>query len=212
MDEHGVDPIGAEGLDAVPHGETSFHLRAALSGDAAGLEQAIRRLNQEMLALAEYRLRAFPSALHDPADLVNEIWLRALPHLRRIGPKGGRITPVVVQYLATAMRRRVRDLLETRLRRGESGAACEGDEIPAETRGVITRVMAEEHRGLVHRAIAELDPRDREIILLRAVEQNSTQDVAAVTGLSEDAVRQRYHRALGRLRRQLPDSVFHELD
>jgi RNA polymerase sigma-70 factor, ECF subfamily len=49
-------------------------------------------------------------------------------------------------------------------------------------------------------AITQLDDDDREIILMRHVEQLSNQDVAAALGLSEAAASMRYLRAVRRLR------------
>jgi RNA polymerase sigma-70 factor (ECF subfamily) len=55
-------------------------------------------------------------------------------------------------------------------------------------------------------ALTSLDEDDREIILMRHVEQLSNQDVAAVLGLTEAAASMRYLRALRRLRAVLaPD-------
>ena len=54
-------------------------------------------------------------------------------------------------------------------------------------------------------ALARLRPRDREVLVLRHLEQLSIRDIAAVLGISEGAVKTRHLRALQRLRRLLGD-------
>ena len=53
---------------------------------------------------------------------------------------------------------------------------------------------------------------DREIILLRGIEELSTKSVAMLLELSPDAVYKRYRRALQKLRARLPGSVFDEIE
>jgi RNA polymerase sigma-70 factor (ECF subfamily) len=67
------------------------------------------------------------------------------------------------------------------------------------------RLIREEQRAELRAALAALDPRDREILVLRHLEQMDTAEVAAVLGLSEGAVRTRQYRALLRLRALLED-------
>ena len=59
-------------------------------------------------------------------------------------------------------------------------------------------------------ALAGLGERDREVLVLRYLEQLSTRDVAAVLGISEGAVKVRHLRALERLRRLLGDDFREE--
>jgi RNA polymerase sigma-70 factor (ECF subfamily) len=58
----------------------------------------------------------------------------------------------------------------------------------------------EEQQALVRTALDRLPERDREILVLRYLEQLSTAEAAAVLGVSEGAVRVRLLRALRRLR------------
>ena len=65
--------------------------------------------------------------------------------------------------------------------------------------------MREELRGRVRSALAELSERDREVLVLRHLEQLSTREIATIIGISEAAVKQRHVRALDRLQRLLRD-------
>jgi len=67
------------------------------------------------------------------------------------------------------------------------------------------RLLRDERRAELRAALAALDPRDREVLVLRHLEQMDTDEVAAVLGLSEGAVRTRQYRALLRLRALLED-------
>jgi RNA polymerase sigma factor (sigma-70 family) len=68
-----------------------------------------------------------------------------------------------------------------------------------------------ETQCLVHACIDELNQNDREIVILRGVEQLPNQTVATILDLTPQAVAMRYRRALERLRDRLPGSVFDEL-
>ena len=49
-----------------------------------------------------------------------------------------------------------------------------------------------------------MEPRDREVLVLRGIEQRENQEVAAQLGIDGDAASTRYRRALQRLRDRLP--------
>ncbi len=65
------------------------------------------------------------------------------------------------------------------------------------------RVLRREIRDRVRKALDELAARDREILVLRHLEELSIGEIAAVIGLTEEATRKRQVRALERLQKQL---------
>jgi RNA polymerase sigma-70 factor (ECF subfamily) len=67
------------------------------------------------------------------------------------------------------------------------------------------RLIREELRDRVRSAMARLGERDREVLVMRHLEQLSTEEVAAVLGISPGAVKVRLLRALERLRGLLAD-------
>ena len=76
---------------------------------------------------------------------------------------------------------------------------------PVGDAGMLARHVAallgdEELRLRVQGALARLEAPDREVLLLRYFEQLSTQETAAVLGLSDSGVKSRLMRALVRLR------------
>ena len=60
-------------------------------------------------------------------------------------------------------------------------------------------------------ALQKLEPSEREIIVLRGIEQLSNQEICRALDLQPSAVSMRYRRALGVLRTQLPGSLFDDL-
>jgi RNA polymerase sigma-70 factor, ECF subfamily len=62
------------------------------------------------------------------------------------------------------------------------------------------RLLRDELRGRVQAALAQLSPRDREVLVLRHLEQLSTKETAGVLGITPGAVKTQHLRALQRLR------------
>lgn len=191
-----------------------MQIARAREGDRDSLEFVVRRLTPLLMLQARYRLKAVARRVMDPEDLVSEAWLRALPKLRALEPRDGRLTPVVMAYLSTTVRRLAKDVIQAQLRRAPRVVADEPESVawlPADTRDVVTRLVHEEASDALHQALGELSASDREIIVLRGLEQVSVRDAARLVGISEDAVKQRYHRAIQRLKDALPGSVIDDL-
>jgi RNA polymerase sigma factor (sigma-70 family) len=199
--------------------ETSVHVRRAVGGDLDALAWIVERFTPLLLAQARYRMSKALRRIADPEDLVNEVWAAALPKLAQLNPREGRLTPVALAFLATTMLRRCTTLLAKTARRRRLGgpeAAPDGtdsalDLLPTAASGVVTRVTRAETRGAVLAAIDGLDDSDREILILRGIEQTPNQDAAAVLGLPPNTVAVRFRRALERLRKALPGDVYDAL-
>jgi RNA polymerase sigma-70 factor (ECF subfamily) len=65
------------------------------------------------------------------------------------------------------------------------------------------KLLRAEAHGRLHQALAQLADEDREILVLRHLEQLSTSEAAAVLNIGESAAKMRHLRALQRLRDQL---------
>lgn len=197
-----------------PDWDTTFHVRRAALGDADSLGSVVARLSPLLLATAEYRLGPRLRTQVDPEDLVNDAWLVLLPKLDSLTERGGRITPVLLKFLSTTINYRINNLLRRRLA-GTSTPLRDRESpsrVTSEASGAITRAVRHETQQTVRACLDELRPGDREIILLRGIEQNSSKTTAMLLGLTVEAVDKRYSRALQRLRGRLPESVFTELD
>ncbi|MCK5945432.1 MAG: sigma-70 family RNA polymerase sigma factor, partial [Planctomycetes bacterium] len=165
-------------------------------------------------AQARYRLRGELGRLSEPADIVQDVWLRVLPRLDELTPEQ-RFTPVLVSYLSRAVLFQINNVMRTALRRRARGSAAapdDGDWCEAfdERTGVVSAAVRSERRDAVSAAIEALGEEDREVVVLRAIEQHPNQVAAGMLGVDPGTLAVRYHRALKKLRDELPDSVFAE--
>ncbi len=195
-----------------PSYDTSVQLRNAVDGDRDSLGWLVAHLSPLLLAQARWRLAGGTVHTIDAEDLVQEAWLVALPRLRELVPREGRLTPVLLRFLATTIVHRVNNLVRESLRRGPSYAgegATEGT--PDDRTGVVTAAVRAEQRRQLLATIEALEPGDREVLLLRGVEQRSLATTAELLGITDAAVTMRYTRALARLRDKIPGSLLDDL-
>ena len=68
-------------------------------------------------------------------------------------------------------------------------------------------LMRQERYERLKAALAALPQRDREVLVMRHLEQLSTAEIAAMLEISESAVKSRLLRALIRMREQMGDPV-----
>jgi RNA polymerase sigma-70 factor, ECF subfamily len=200
--------------------ELSACVRGAVAGDAAGLATLVERLTPALLVQAEHRVGGALRRFVDPADVVNDVWLAALPKLADFRPPRSRATAALLGFLGVILLRRVRDLYEKHFAdkpaqiEAAAGASSTADPmaaLSADTTGVVTRATRGERRETLRAAIAELDDVDRAVVVLRAIEGRPMEEVTKATGLGANHVSVRLRRALEKLRRLLPRSVFEDL-
>ncbi|MEM7201489.1 MAG: sigma-70 family RNA polymerase sigma factor [Planctomycetota bacterium] len=191
-------------------GLTSFHARRAQVGDADSLAWLVARLSPLLLAQAEFRLGPELRAVCDPEDIVAEAWAIALPRLGELRWRT-RAAPVVLRFLCTTIAHRASNLLRQKIRgravRWETTA-----ELPASARDALSSLAERERGAALRAALDALGPLDREILVLRGIEQVDNATAAELLAIPPNHAAQRYRRALTRLRRALPGSVFDEID
>jgi RNA polymerase sigma-70 factor (ECF subfamily) len=202
------EPAGGAS-DPVP--ETSIRVRGALGGDAASLAWMIERFSPLLLAYAAHRLGPGLRRRIDPEDLVQEAWLISLPALQGLSPRDGRYTPVVLRFLSTTLRHRILKLYEHQRVAREESISLDSGRFDASMTGVVSAAVRSESRRAIVRAVEELSEPDREILLLRGVEGRAHAEIGASLEITPEASAVRYHRALARLRDQLPATVLDEL-
>ena len=130
-------------------------------------------------------------------------------------PADGSLTRGLLRFASTVLSRRIRDLLEKHvINKPRTMPIVSSDSFlpDRDTRGVVTHVVAEERRGRVWSSLQLLSPQDREILVLRGIEGHASKLVAARVGSTPENVDVRYHRALKRLRDQMPASIFDDLE
>lgn len=201
---------------------TTLHVARARAGDAESLEWLVRRFSPLLQKSAEYRLGKRLRELHDPEDIVNDVWVAVLPSIAELSAREGRYTPVLLRYLTRTLVFRINNLIQKHIRgkplkaRGrpdaDGSAQDPVDELAARVTGIVTRVLKHESRDLVSSAIDDLEEKDRELIVLRGIEQRPYKEIGTLLGRDAKILAVQYQRALEKLRRKLPGSVFEDLD
>ncbi|HEX6865032.1 MAG TPA: sigma-70 family RNA polymerase sigma factor [Thermoanaerobaculia bacterium] len=211
----GADEVEASDPDV---DATTLHVRKAREGEETSLAWLIARFTPFLRVQASYRLRGPLRRLYDPDDLVDEVWACVLPRLGDIRERDGRCTPVLLSFLSRTLLNRANQMIERELRAGQRGAASPAtstgdplERLPSPTTSARTRVARDEIAQLTQQALEELDEPEREILVLRGIEQLSNNEVARLLGVAASTATERYQRALQRLRARLPGSVFEDM-
>ena len=198
-----------------PHDDTSIHVGRAKGGNEESLSWVVARFSPALLLQASYRMSTALRRNHDPDDVIADVWMRALPHLPKLEPRNGRLTPVVLKFLSTTLLRRLSELHRKHLK-GKPHVIAAGTtesaiDISDDEASVVTHLTRQTAWRRVAAAIESLPPSAREVVVLRGIEQLSNLEVAQRLSESEQAVSVRYRRALDELRRRLRGSIFEEL-
>jgi RNA polymerase sigma-70 factor (ECF subfamily) len=175
-------------------------LMGALAGPGVARERALRELVRRHAAPLA---RALRTLVRDPAlvdDLVQETFVRVYEARERWRP--GEVG--LGAWLYRVARNQALDHLRKTARRATGpieGSDVAEDPGPGPERAVSLRQTADE----VRRAVDALPPQDREVLLLRFDEDRSYEEIAALTGTSAAAVKQRVFRARARVRALLEE-------
>ena len=136
-------------------------------------------------------------------DVTAVTFEKALKHIRQHGWQG--------EYFAAWLYRIARNEAISRLRRQKwlSPSQLLGKQWfgSTELRSTETAVQTRQTKQTIHYALARLRPKDRDIIILRYLEELSSEEVADILACSTDNVYVRLHRALARLRAELEQEM-----
>lgn len=195
-------------------GEVATRIRDAVSGYEPSLAWLMEEFDPFLLVQARYRLGRRFERHCSPQDVVQETWVVALPRLSTLHLDEGPPSAILGKFLATTLRNIVSNLMRRLLGRGEaaplpalgSASGDPMDRFQAMVTGASTRVRRRELHDALRAAVDELDEQDREIVILRGIEQLPNGEVATILGISANAAAVRFHRALKRLKTRLPPS------
>jgi RNA polymerase sigma-70 factor (ECF subfamily) len=186
-------------------------LDAASQGDGAARARLLDRHRQRLRQMIALRLDRRLAARIDPSDVVQEALIVADRQLdgylrERPLPFYPWLRQIAWERLIELHRKHVRARRRS-VTREEPLEAALSDESAQE---LIQRVLArgsspsgrldrEEQRQQIEKALEQLAERDREVLVLRHLERLSTEEIAAVLGISVGAVYTRHLRAVERL-------------
>jgi RNA polymerase sigma-70 factor, ECF subfamily len=188
-------------VEASPEAGLLDRLRA---GDEEAYEELVRRNGGRMLAVA----RGLLSSEEDARDAVQDAFLlafRALPQFEggcRLSTWLHRIVVNVALMKLRSRRRHPERSIEELLPRFETDGHCIPGEVP-ERDPEDVKLEQDQLRQVVRRCIAQLPERHRTVLVLRDIEELSTEEACELLGLSRDALKTRLHRARQALRSQL---------
>jgi RNA polymerase sigma-70 factor (ECF subfamily) len=196
--------------------DTDQLLDRAGHGDPTAVSQLLARHRSRLRRMVAVRLDRRLAARIDPSDVVQETLagaaLRLPEYLRdRPLPFHAWLRRLAYDRLAELNRRHVRArhrsvTREEPLPLPEESALALAERLFARGSGPGSRLRRQERRQQVQRALAALKEADREVLVLRHLEQLPVSDIAELLGVSEATVYTRHLRALRRLRELLgPD-------
>jgi RNA polymerase sigma-70 factor (ECF subfamily) len=183
---------------AVPTDPLVARLRA---GEEAAFEELVRTYSGRLLAIS----RRILSSPEDARDVVQETFLAAFQSLDRFRGDSKLLTwlsRIAVNHSLMKLRTRRRkpenpidDLLPTFLPDGHQVRSSARWDV-----SIDTDVERREVFGLVRSAIDELPENYRTVLLLRDIEELTTEEAAEMLGITSNTVKVRLHRARQALR------------
>jgi RNA polymerase sigma-70 factor (ECF subfamily) len=192
-------------------------LGRANTGDAEARSELLELYRGRLRRMVAIRLDKRLAARVDPSDIVQEAMRDAFnrlseyfaepqiafyPWLRRIA--WDRLMDMYRQHITAEKRSVLKEHLWAPELNDESMAEL-ANSLAANSQNPRQRAMLDEMEARMMAALAQLKPNDREILILRYMEQLDVEEIASVLEISQTAVTSRHLRALQRLRISLGD-------
>lgn len=200
-----------------PHPDSDELLARAGHGDGAARSRLLDRHRGRLRRMVAVRLDPRLAARVDPSDVVQETLAEA--HRRLDDYLAAKPVPfypwlrqLAQDRLADLYRRHVRAARRAVGREEPAGPALSNESVAelahrlaAPAPGPSEAAHRREQAGRLRAALGRLPDTDREVLVLRHLEQLSPHEIAAVLGVSPAVVYTRHLRALRRLRRVLDE-------
>jgi RNA polymerase sigma-70 factor (ECF subfamily) len=205
-------------MSETTEGEFREQVRRAAAGDEVCWQRLLEEHNGRLRRMVAVRLDPRLQGRLDPSDVLQETYLEAsrqlddylsrpgLPfHLWRRGLACNRLNKLHRHHLGASKRDARRDMSLD-----EAVPEASSVVLAAHLLGQEDSPSAAAHRADVQARLAaaleQLDPLDREALVLRHFEQLTSAEAGQVLGITEAAAGKRYLRALERLRQLLADT------
>jgi RNA polymerase sigma-70 factor (ECF subfamily) len=195
--------------------DTEELLRRAAKGNPDARDQLLARHRDRLRKMVSLRLDRRARARIDPSDVVQETLLEAdrrladylrdrplpfYPWLRRLAWE--RLVKLHRRHVH-ADKRSVGREEHLQLGLSSRSAASLAQRLIAPGASPSQRAIRAELRQRVRDTLEQLNETDREVLVMRYLEQLSVAEIAATLGISEAAVKMRHARALSRLSKRL---------
>ena len=194
--------------------DTEELVRRVGAGDQAAVSQLLDRHRERLRRMVAARLDPRLLARVDPSDVVQEALLKAAQRL----PEYARARPLpFYPWLRQLAWDRLVEMHQQHVRAGKRSVTREqADAVLSDQSALLLvaqlvdpgtgpggQLLRKELRERLHAALAALPAQDREILIMRHLEQLKVSEIAAVLQLSEGAVKMRRLRAIQKLRELL---------
>lgn len=175
---------------------TELLLHRIRAGDARARQALYDRCLPLLLRWAHGRLPHYARSASDTEDLVQTTLLRALRHLEDFQASG---SGAFLAYLRQILLNEVRRELRSQRRHGGAHLPVDDMELADPGQSVVEQLVSQERLAAYEKALARLDRRQQELVVLRIEFGLSYPEIAAEIGGSPDAVRMTVTRALQRM-------------
>ena len=191
--------------------DTSDLVRKAVAGEESAIEELFARHRTQLTRMIAVRLDPRLRGRLDPSDIVQDVLVEATQKMAELkdnpvefypwlrGLAWDRLCRLHRHHVTSQKRSVAREELFAPTHVDDESVLKLAECIAASGGGPRSQVMQDELRRRVREALTQLPPRDREIIVLRFLEQLSTKDAADVLGISLTAAKSRQLRAVAHL-------------
>ncbi len=201
-----------------PDADTDELLLLAGRGEQLAVQRLLERHRPRLRRMIEVRLDKRLSARVDPSDIIQDSLLDASRKLNDY--LATRPLPFYPWLRAIAWQR-LQDQYRRHLRAKRRSVKFEEPLVPLPDQSAMLlasqfiapgtspsqRLLREESQRRIRAALDQLNPTDREILVLRHLEQMPVAEIAALLGISEGAVKMRRLRAIERIRNLLDNGT-----
>src|SRR5438045_6852925 len=165
----------------------------AQAGDEAAFSELVERFSPRL----RYFLRKMLSSADGAEDALQDVWLDVLRHLPRLADP---------QALVAWLYRIARDHAFGRLRKRGRAEQSLDEASVVDAAAADESDFSPEDAARIHAALDELPAEQREVLVLRFLEEMSYEEITRVVGCELGTVRSRIHYAKRALRRVLEKS------
>jgi RNA polymerase sigma-70 factor (ECF subfamily) len=199
-----------------PLSDTYDMMTRAGRGDEAARQQLLERYRDYLRRMVAVRLDRRMAARVDASDVVQETLAEAAKRLDtylrdRPLPFYGWLRQLAGERIIDAHRRHVTSQRRTvtmehgNLELPDASADVLARGLFADDTSPSNNLARQERHERLRTALASLSQRDREVLVMRHLEQLTTAEIAAMLEITEPAVKSRLLRALIRMREQMGD-------
>jgi RNA polymerase sigma-70 factor (ECF subfamily) len=189
----------------------------AIDGEESARDELLACYRPQLRRMVAVRMDSRLKARIDPSDVVQIVLAEAAQKMVSFRNTPEQFYPWLRQLAWDELARLHRDHIQAKKRSvareedhwknriADESVLQLAEHLATEQLGPGSRLVREELRDRVQAALAQLAPQDREVLVLRFLEQLNIEDTAAALGISESAVKSRQFRAVDRLGNLLSD-------